>query len=57
MSKQELADCAGVSVKTLYNWLKPYRTQLAEMGASPRIKVFPPKATEWIVDHFSIEIK
>ncbi len=55
MSKQELADCAGVSVRTLYNWLKPFQNELAEMGASPRMKVFPPKVVEWITTYFSIE--
>ena len=31
MSKQQLADAAGVSVNTLMNWCKPYREQLAQI--------------------------
>lgn len=29
MTKQQLADCARVSVRTLMNWCRPYRKELA----------------------------
>ena len=32
MSKSELADAAGVSVKVLMNWCKPYRKEFEVMG-------------------------
>ena len=32
MSKQRLAGYAGVSVKTLMSWCKPYMQELEQMG-------------------------
>ena len=48
MSKQQLADAAGVSVNTLMNWCKPYREQLAQMGLLPNAKVLPPHIVKFI---------
>ena len=39
MTRQELADCAGVSVRTLANWCRPYQDELWMMGLRPRMKV------------------
>ena len=36
MSKQQLALCAGVTVRTLFNWCKPYHKELARMGLNLR---------------------
>ncbi len=36
MSKQQLAQCAGVTVRTLFNWCKPYHKELARMGLNLR---------------------
>ena len=55
MGKQELADCAGVSVRTLMRWIEPYRQELAQLGMRPNSKVLPPKAVAWIAEHFCIE--
>ena len=38
MSKQRLAGYAGVSVKTLMSWCKPYMQELEQMGLKPRAK-------------------
>lgn len=35
MSKQQLADAAGVSVTTLMNWCRPFRKELEAMGLLP----------------------
>ncbi len=35
MSKQELADCAGVTLKTLRGWCKSFEKELREMGMTP----------------------
>ena len=32
MSKQQLADAAGVTVTTLMNWCRPYQKELEAMG-------------------------
>ena len=42
MSKSELADAAGVSVKVLMNWCKPYRKEFEAMGLKPKDRVLPP---------------
>ena len=56
MSKQQLADAAGVSVNTLMNWCKPYREQLAQMGLLPNAKVLPPHIVKFISEKFSIDV-
>ena len=55
MSKQQLADAAGVSVNTLMNWCKPYREQLAQMGLLPNAKVLPPHIVKFISEKFCID--
>lgn len=57
MSKQQLADCAGVSVRTLMNWCKPHAKKLEKMGLRPRAKVLEPHILKFIVDQFSIDIE
>jgi hypothetical protein len=39
MSKQQLADCAGISVRTLMEWCKPFQEELVAMGLRPNAKV------------------
>ena len=56
MSKQQLADAAGVSVNTLMNWCKPYREQLAQMGLLPNAKVLPPHIVKFISEKFCIDV-
>ena len=56
MSKQQLADAAGVSVNTLMNWCRPYREQLAQMGLLPNAKVLPPHIVKFISEKFCIDV-
>lgn len=56
MSKQQLADHAGVTVTTLMNWCRPYRKELAALGMKPHSKVLPPKIVQFIADTFCIDI-
>jgi transposase len=56
MSKQQMADAAGVSVNTLMNWCRPYREQLAQMGLLPNAKVLPPHIVKFISDTFCIDV-
>ena len=44
MTKQELADKAGVSRQTMSKWIKPFQEQLSAMGVSTKTKVLPPKS-------------
>ena len=56
MSKQQIAACAGVSVRTLFNWCKPYQNELAQMGMTPGMRVLPPNIVKWIAERFCIDI-
>ena len=56
MSKQQLADAAGVSVNTLMNWCRPYRQELAQMGLLPNAKVLPPHIVKFISEKFCIDV-
>ena len=54
MSKQQLASYAGVTVKTLMRWLKPYEKELEQMGMKCNAKVVPPNVVEFILKRFTI---
>ena len=56
MSKQQLADAAGVSVTTLMNWCKPYRTELDALGMRLNMRVLTPHIVKFIADKFCIEL-
>ena len=56
MSKSQLAECAGVSVRTLMNWCEPFRQELTMMGMSPNAKVLPPHIVKFICEKFDIEV-
>ncbi|MBP3835263.1 MAG: hypothetical protein J6E45_04980 [Prevotella sp.] len=56
MTKQQLADCAGVSVKTLMNWCKPHQETLTQMGMTTGMRVLPPHIVKWITEQFCIDI-
>ena len=54
MSKQKLASYAGVSVKTLMNWCRPYRKELEQMGLKHNAKLLPPHIVRYIAEKFTI---
>ncbi len=56
MSKSELADCAGVTVKTLMNWCRPFREDLAALGMNPRAKKLPPHIVTFFIEKFCIDV-
>ena len=56
MSKSQLAEHAGVSVRTLMNWCEPFRPELTKMGMSPNAKVLPPHIVKFICEKFDIEV-
>ena len=55
MSKQQLADRAGVSINTLNRWCKPLSKELEAMGLPPKARVLPPNIVKFIAERFCIE--
>jgi len=55
MTKQQLAACAGVTVKTLMGWCKPHEQQLQRLGMTPTARVLPPSAVKYIAETFCID--
>ncbi len=57
MTKQQLADRVGVSVKTLSNWCCQYQDELCMMGWRPRMKVLPPNIVAYLAEKFCIDVE
>ena len=57
MSKQQLADCAGVSRRTLMRWCKQHQQELQKMGLKPNAKVLSPRITAYIVQQMCIDVE
>ena len=56
MSKQQLANCAGVTVQTLMNWCKPFQVELENLGMRPNSKVLPPHIVKFIIEKLCIDV-
>ena len=56
MSKQQLADAAGVTTKTLMSWCEPFLNELEAMGMQPHMKILPPHIVQFIAEKFCIDI-
>ena len=56
MTRQQIAHRAGVSVKTLTNWCRPFRQELEALGLRPGMIVRPPVIVKWISDKFCIDL-
>ena len=57
MSKQQLADAAGVTTKTLMSWCELYMSELEVMGMQPHMKVLPPHIVSFIKEKFCIDVE
>ena len=55
MTRQELADRAGVDRKTLYNYFELHKEELWSLGVRPN-QIIPPSAVEWLSDNYGISI-
>ena len=56
MTKQQLVDCAGVSLRTLHRWCLPYRDELEQMGWKPKHKLLRPNIVKFLSDKFCIDV-
>ena len=56
MTKQQLADYAGVTTKTLMSWCAHFMKELEAMGMQPHMKVLPPHIVRFIVEKFCIDV-
>ena len=56
MSKAQLAQAAGVSMKTLQRWLSRHSDELAMLGVRPRDKVLPPVAVRYVAEQYGIDL-
>jgi hypothetical protein len=57
MTKQQLADRAGVSVRTLMRWCEPYKQELEVMGLLPTARVLPPHIIKYLSEKFCIDVE
>ena len=55
MTRQELADRAGVDRKTLYNYFERHKEELTSLGVHPN-QIVPPCAVEWLSVNYGINI-
>ena len=55
MTRQQLADCAGITTKTLGNYIKRHWDELWALGMRPR-EILPPIVVAWLVDNYGIDI-
>ena len=55
MTRQELADRAGVDRKTLYNYFELHKEELGSLGVRPN-HIVPPCAVEWLSVNYGIRI-
>ena len=56
MSKQQLADCAGVSRRTLMRWCQKHWEELEQLGMGPNDKVLSPKICKYIIKNYGIDV-
>ena len=55
MTRTKLAECAGVSRKTLCNFIEAHVNELRMLGLRSR-NILPPKVVEWIVENYGIDV-
>ena len=56
MSKAQLAEKAGVTMRTFQRWLSRHSDELAILGVKPRDKLLPPVAVKYIAEQYGIDL-
>ena len=54
MYKRELAQAAGVSVRTLYNWMQADKEALRKMHVSPKRHLLPARVVRYLDERYAI---
>ena len=57
MTKQQLADKAGVSLNTLNRWCKPLHDELRQLGLQEGARMLPPSIVRFIAERFCIDVE
>ena len=57
MTRQQLADYAGVDVRTLRNWIKPHQEYLWQIGMPKGKGALPPNVVKWTADRYCIDVR
>ena len=57
MSKSELAEKAGVSVKVLMRWCQPFRSELEAMGLKKQDRMLTPAMVLLIAERLCIDVE
>ncbi len=55
--KNEVADMAGVSIRTFRRWLHRHADTLASLGCRPRDKFINPRALQWLCQEYCIDVE
>ena len=56
MSKAQLAEAAGVNMRTFQRWLSRHKDELSVLGVSSRDKLLPPVAVKYIAEQYGIDL-
>ena len=56
MTRQQLAECAGVAPKTLKAWMRPYLKELTALGMPTGKGALPPNIVRWLTEKFCIDV-
>ena len=55
MTRTKLAECAGVSRKTLGKYIEGHLDELQPLGLRPR-DILPPSVVEWLSRNYGIDV-
>ena len=56
MSKAQLAEAAGVNMRTFQGGLSLHKDELVVLGVRPRDKLLPPVAVKYIAEQYGIDL-
>ena len=56
MLKSELADAAGVSMRTFSRWLSSHEQELSHHGIMKQSRIIPPRGVQYICEMYGIEV-